>query len=202
MLDRTIEFKNIIMRCDCIKNIEDIKLPIGYNFKTFEIGDEKQWARLEYKVGDFDTINEAIDYFKMNYMNDIDEIKKRCILVVNKNNQIVSSCIAWKDKKDDKDVASLHWLITDETCQNRGIGTATLLKTLQTFKKLGEIPVYIHTQPWSYKAIYLYNKYGFKITKKDYFASYENQFDEAIKILENLFDKSKMQEIKTNIESR
>ena len=186
MLDKTIEFKNVIMRCDYIKDIEDIKLPVGYKFKTFEVGDEKQWGILEYKIGDFDTINEAIDYFKMNYMNDIDKLKKRCVLVVNENNKIVSSCIAWKDKKDNKNVASLHWLITDETYQNKGIGTATLLKTLQIFKNFGEIPVYIHTQPWSYKAIYLYNKYGFKITKTDSFASYENQFDEAMRILENL----------------
>lgn len=111
----------------------------------------------------------------------------------------ISSCIAWKDKKDNKEVASLHWLVTDEQHQNKGIGTATLLKTMQIFEMFDEKPIYIHTQPWSYKAIYLYNKYGFKITKKDYFGDYENQYKEAIKILEKLYDNEKIKEIKNNV---
>ena len=39
MIDRTIPFYNIIMRCDRILPIE-FKLPEGYSIRTYQSGDE------------------------------------------------------------------------------------------------------------------------------------------------------------------
>ena len=55
MLDRNIPFYNTILKCENYTNSEII-LPQGYHFKNYQTGDEKAWARSEYKIGDFITL--------------------------------------------------------------------------------------------------------------------------------------------------
>ena len=42
------------------------------------------------------------------YCQSIIDIRKRCIFVLNQEEQIVGSCIAWKDNKGNQTVVSLH----------------------------------------------------------------------------------------------
>lgn len=48
-------------------------------------------------------------------------------------------------------------------------------------------PIFLHTQPWSYKAINLYNKFGFSILKSKTFSNYVNEYNDAVKILKDLY---------------
>lgn len=52
-----------------------------------------------------------------------------------------------------------------------------------TFKKLQENSW--KTQPWSYKAIKLYNDFGFNICKKDSFCDVENEYEFAMPVLKH-----------------
>ena len=182
MLDRSIPYYNLILKCDKICTTS-VSLPEGYSFKMYDVGDEKHWAKLENKIGDFSSIEEAEMYFKTNYCNQIDELKNRCVFVVDTHGDIVGSCIAWHDSKDNDIVASLHWLVVSSEHQGKHIGSAICQKVMDIFNEHGESPVYIHTQPWSYKAILLYIKLGFKIQKTDTFSHYDNQYKKAIKTL-------------------
>lgn len=172
-----------------------ISLPKGYSFKMYDVGDEKYWAKLEYEIGDFSSVEEAEMYFKTNYYNQFDELKKRCVFVVDACGNVVGSCIAWHDLKDNDTVASLHWLVVSPEHQGKYIGLALCQKILEIFNEHREAPVYIHTQPWSYKAILLYIKLGFKIQKTDTFSRYENQYKKAIKTLKNLLSENQFNQI-------
>lgn len=57
---------------------------------------------------------------------------------------------------------------------------------MQLFVSKHELPVYIHTQPWSYKAILLYIAQGFRLQRTDTFSYYENQFEKAMKTLKGI----------------
>ena len=199
MIDRSIPYYNLILKCDKICTAS-VLLPEGYSFKLYEVGDEKYWAKLEYEIGDFSSIEEAEMYFKANYCNQIDELKKRCVFVVDDKGNVVGSCIAWHDLKGNNTVASLHWLVVSPKHQGKHIGLALCQKVMQIFKKYGETPVYIHTQPWSYKAILLYIKLGFKIQKTDTFSHYENQYKKAIKTLENILTEKQILILNQNTE--
>ena len=177
-----------------------ISLPKGYNFKMYDVGDEKYWAKLEYEIGDFSSIEEAEMYFKTNYCNPIGELKKRCVFVVDAYGDVVGSCIAWHDSKDNDTVASLHWLVVSQEHQGKHIGLALCQKVLEIFNKHRETPVYIHTQPWSYKAILLYIKLGFKIQKNETFSHYENQYNKAIETFKNVLSKEQFNKIVNNSE--
>ena len=69
MLDKTIPFYRIIMRCDRVLPME-IKLPQGYSIRTYQPGDEDAWAALECAIGDFATREEALALFSQRYLAD------------------------------------------------------------------------------------------------------------------------------------
>ena len=60
MLDRTIPFCNTIMKCSDAEKYA-VKLPEGFSIVSYQDGDEKEWAKLEYAVGDFGSVQEAED---------------------------------------------------------------------------------------------------------------------------------------------
>ncbi len=194
MIDRSIPYYNMILKCNEIC-LTSVLLPEGYSFKTYNKGDEKHWAELEYEIGDFSSVEEAETYFRRNYCKQIDELKKRCVFVVDDKGNVVGTCIAWHDLKDKATVASLHWLVVSPKHQGKHIGLALCQKVMEIFKKSGEFPVYIHTQPWSYKAIFLYTKLGFKIQKTDTFSYYENQYVQALETLKTILTESQITQL-------
>lgn len=196
MLDRSIPYYNIILKCNSYHPSKTM-LPKGYYFRNYTEGDENAWARLEYEIGDFSSIDEARKYFIDTYCEHLSELKKRCIFAVNDNNKIIGSCIAWKDKKDGQTVSSLHWLVVSPHYQGKKIGTTLCCKTMELFNKLNEFPVYIHTQPWSYKTIFLYIHQGFLLQITDTFANYDNQYLLAMKTLKNILSKQQYTELVT-----
>ena len=74
----------------------------------------------------------------------------------------------------------------DEKYHGKGLGRALCCAVMNTFKAQEKLPVYIHTQPWSWKAIFLYLSLGFKLQKSDSFSHYVNQYDEAIITLKKI----------------
>ena len=181
MLDRSIPYKNIIMRCDNFKPLHDTSN--GITVRTYRSGDEKHWADIEYSIGDFLSVNEAERYFITHY--NTDEIFSRCFFAEDKDGNVIGTCIAWYDLKGDETVSSLHWLAVSPEYQHIGAGKALINAVMRYYFKNGLMPVYLHTQPWSYKAIALYLSAGFKISKTDTFADYKNEYSEAISILKN-----------------
>ena len=67
MLDRTIPFYNTIMKCEGFSHRENI-LPEGFSIASYQPGYEKEWARLEYSTGDFESPGEAENYFVETYL--------------------------------------------------------------------------------------------------------------------------------------
>lgn len=188
MLDRSIPFYNIILKCSRYRS-GSIVLPHGFSFRKFENGDEKAWAALEYAVGDFASEDEAEQYFVTAYCQNPDDIRERCIFMVNEKDEAVGSCIAWKDWKNNQAVPSLHWLVVLPAYQGRSLGRALCRKTMESFWHKGEFPVYIHTQPWSYKAVFLYIQEGFLLQITDTFSDYQNQYEQAIGVLKEIVTK-------------
>ncbi len=185
MLDRTIPFYNTILKCENYAPVNVI-LPQGYSLRFYHPGDEKAWADLHCETGDFTTPAEAEAYFLETYCQSGSDIKSRCVFAVNPKGDIVGSCIAWHDKRGPKTVASLHWLVVTEKEQGKKLGTALCHRVMRIFTDRGELPVYVHTQPWSYAAILLYIHLGFKIQRTDTFSHYENQYAASMTTLKQL----------------
>ena len=185
MLDRTIPLYNTILRCDNYR-YKEVNLPHGFSIVSYKNGYEKAWAELEFSVGDFDSPEEAQNYFVKSYTQNQEALLRNVRFLLNEDNTVIGSCIAWQDKRIDSFVASLHWLIVDEKYQGMGLGKALCCETMNIFEEQGRFPVYIHTQPWSYKAIFLYLSLGFKLQKTDTFSHYTNEYHKAISTLKQV----------------
>ena len=181
MLDRTVPFYNTILRCDHYL-AKDTALPNGYSVVTYKPGYEKAWAELEYSVRDFDSAGEAEEYFVSTYLKDTDKTDN-ILFLKDAEDKIIGSCIAWQDGRNGALVSSLHWLIVDEDHQGMGLGKALCCAVMNIYAGKGAFPVYIHTQPWSWKAILLYVSLGFKLQKNDTFSHYVNQYNDAMRTL-------------------
>lgn len=197
MLDRSIPFYNTILKCESYKDIE-IALPIGYYIRHYHTGDEKAWAKLEYEVGDFSSVNEAEKYFISQYGQNADDLRDRCFFITDKQEHVVGSCIAWKDSRGTEQVASLHWLVVSPDHQGKKLGKALFQRVMKVFQEKNEFPVYIHTQPWSYVAILLYVRQGFKLQMTDTFSHYENQYAQAMDTLKKILTVPQYDELISN----
>lgn len=184
MLDRSIPFYNTILRCDQYQHRE-VDLPSGFSIVSYKKGYEKEWAKLECSVGDFDSLNEAESYFVATYLQN-QELFDNILFLLNEEQAVIGSCIAWQDNRQGSMVSSLHWLIVDGKYHGMGLGKALCCATMNIYEEQDSLPVYIHTQPWSWKAIFLYISLGFKLQKSDAFSHYVNEYDKAMAILKKI----------------
>lgn len=187
MLDRSIPFYNTILRCDNYR-YRDVLLPDGFSIVPYKEGYEKAWAGLEFSVDDFDSLEEAENYFICSYMQDRELLLRNARFLLNSEQMVIGSCIAWQDRRRDVFVPSLHWLIVDDAYQGRGLGRALCCEIMNIFEEQGQFPVYIHTQPWSWKAIFLYLSLGFKLQMTDTFSHYTNEYHQAMNTLKGIVD--------------
>ena len=178
MLDRTIPFYNTIMKCSEYR-YRHVELPDGFSIVSYQDGYEKEWAKLEYSIGDFDSVAEAEKYFTETYLRNT-ELFPNILFALNREHAVVGSCIAWQDPRGMDSVSSLHWLVVDEIYRGTGLGKALASAVMNIYAEHGALPVYVHTQPWSWKAILLYLSLGFKLQKTDTFSHYENEYGKAM----------------------
>ncbi|MBQ8954667.1 MAG: GNAT family N-acetyltransferase [Clostridia bacterium] len=197
MLDRSIPFYNTIMRCDGYDR-QRVALPAGYRIAAYRPGNEYDWARLECAVGDFDSADEAAAYFRDKYLTGGD--REDILFLVDGAGAVVGSCIAWTDRRGDEPVNSLHWLVVDEAHQGRGCGRALCAAVMNRFYLRNRQPIYIHTQPWSWKAILLYASLGFRLQKTDTFGAYVNQYEDALNTLRGVLTEEQVQALAARLE--
>jgi GNAT superfamily N-acetyltransferase len=164
MLDKTIPYFGVIMVKDNIKEYPKYNLPNGYSFCMYEDGYENYWAKLEYRVGEFNSFEAAFEYFDSEFIRNKEELYKRCIFVKNEAGEIIATASIWYGNHfGDKLMQRIHWVAVDPDYQGNGIAKALITKTLDTFNELGLGDIlYLTTQTWSFKAINIYMKFGFK----------------------------------------
>ena len=178
MPDRTIPFYNTIMKC-ADYSPGRVELPDGFSIVPYQRGYEKEWARLEYAIGDFDSPEAAEKYFAETYLQN-PALFPNILFLSDRDRGIVGSCIAWQDRRGENSVSSLHWLVVQEQDQGIGLGRALCTAVMNIYAEHRAFPVYIHTQPWSWKAILLYCSLGFRLQKTDTFSHYVNEYGKAM----------------------
>ena len=186
MLDKSIQYYDILMKREKGCPYEKYMLPEGYDFVSFKSGDEKEWAEIETSVGEFDKEVDALTYFQSDYLPFKGEIERRCFFVVDKHHRKIATCTIWWCYTGYRRDPWLHWVAVMPEYQGLGIGKALLSECMRKLLDIeGDRDTFLHTQTWSYKALNIYRKMGFKITDEKGLAGYENNDREkAIALLE------------------
>lgn len=83
MLDKTIKYYEVIMKREKGTPLLEYLLPEGYRYVMYSPGDELSWAEIETSVGEFNKVEDALEYYSKKYLPYIDELKRRCLFVEN-----------------------------------------------------------------------------------------------------------------------
>jgi ribosomal protein S18 acetylase RimI-like enzyme len=121
-------------------------------------------------------------FFQKVYLDKIEVFYTNCLFVCDSQDLPIATCFAWKayDK-----LTTIHWFKVRKSYEGLGIGRALLSYIMQSLPK-SEFPVYLHTQPSSYRAIKLYTDFGFELLSDPVIGTRTNDLAECLPILQEV----------------
>lgn len=179
---------NLFMMCPTLNNEAVRKLPEGFHVRYCRENELDIWKAIHFdtpelakKHYDFMT-----GYFTTVYSPKKDLFYRKCLFVCNKDDKPVGTCFVWKSYNT---IYTLHWFKVLEEYEGRGIGRALLSIVMKSLPK-EKYPLFLHTQPSSYRAIKLYSDFGFGLLSDPVIGSRQNDLDECLPILEKYMPES------------
>jgi ribosomal protein S18 acetylase RimI-like enzyme len=184
--------KNIFMCCEKINKKALTQIPDGYIIRTLYKTELETWKSLPFDNNYTGIYKKFMDdYYNRVYKIRENEFYNKCIVVCDKNNEVIGTCFLWKLYE----INTLHWLKVKKEYEGKGIGRALISKATENINK-DDFPVFLHTQPESYRAIKLYSDFGFKIITNKKIGNRINNINECITILKEKMPKEYYRNIK------
>lgn len=187
MIDNSIAYKSIIMRCDQIEKSAFLELSSEVEIEFYQKGMEDVWVHVQKRAAEFvkESDEQVKAYFMERYGRKQSELQNRCIFLKDiHKGEYIGTCMAWFEAKGDKIVPVLHWLAVADDYSGRGYARMLITQVMILFEKYAPGQrIYLHTQPCSYRAIKLYNDFGFCMSRYDVYGTAVNEYTEAMEVL-------------------
>lgn len=186
--------KNLFMMCSALNLAAVRKLPPGYHIRKCRDDELEIWMDFP-----FDDPLEAKRYrgFMSSYFQNVYADKKKeffdkCLFVCDLQDRPIGTCFAWRayDK-----ITTIHWFKVLKPYEGKGIGRALLSYVMQSLSD-SEFPVFLHTQPSSYRAIKLYADFGFELLSDPSIGTRTNDLEECLVILQEVMPSDAFQALK------
>ncbi len=162
-LDKSIQHIGVIMEKFDANIYPRFELPLNYSFVNYYEGLEKEWTRLQLEVEQVDALEEAEEQFSKEFLPYKEDLYKQMIFVKNDKDEVVATSCIWNGRMFGDDRMRIHWVAVSPKYQGLGISKAMMTKLLDIYNELGnERYIHLTSQTWSYKAINIYIKFGFK----------------------------------------
>ena len=173
-----IENANLFMMCTALNTSAATSLPRGYSFRRIRPDELDIWKRMPFN--DNETADAYYGYmsewFERVYAPRASVFYDNCIFVCDINDTPVGTCFFWHAYGV---LPTLHWFKVIKPLEGKGIGRALLSEVM----KDAEYPIYLHTQPGSYRAIKLYTDFGFALLRDPVIGNRKNDIDIALPYL-------------------
>lgn len=180
--------KNIFMMCPRLNLQAIAPLPTGYSLRCCQRNELELWLAMPY-----DTHEEYLKHksYMQQFYNNVYRPQEHlfyqnCLFVCNQQNQPIATCMAWPAYGGQ--ITTLHWFKVKKPYEGQGIGRALLAAVMQNILA-GQYPVFLHTQPASYRAIALYSSFGFYLLQGGPVGKRNNQLAECLPILQQYMTK-------------
>ena len=162
-MDRSVPYLEVILEKTDTSVYPKYELPAGFSFSQYKPGFDKQWATLNYDITHTESLEEAETIFREEFMKDFESLKQKMVFAVDENNNLAGVGAIWDGNDFGEIHQRLHWIAVAAQYQNRGIAKAVISKALDIYNNLGYNGyIYLTSQTWSYKALNIYMKFGFK----------------------------------------
>lgn len=193
-MEEQIPDKNLFMMCRKLENDAVITLPKDFHVRNCRKNELDTWKAIH-----FDTSELAMEYynFMTEYFNDVylpkgELFYQRCMFVCDQNDKPIGTCFLWKSYNA---IWTLHWLKVSKEYEGKGIGRALLSIVMKGLSE-SEYPIFLHTQPSSYRAIKLYSDFGFCLLSDPVIGDRQNDLEECLPILQKYMPRSDFEELK------
>jgi len=188
VLDKSVPYIPVTMKREAGLPIPAFPLPEGYNFLMYEPGMEKDWARIEASVGEFDCEMDALLYFRETFLPFGAELPRRCMFIAAPCGELVGTATAWWNYVGCRRHPQVHWVAVKPAHQGRGLGKALTAEVLRLMEAVdGEGVYYLGTQTNSHVAIRIYEWAGFHVTdERNVIGRPNDQYNEAITLLDEI----------------
>ena len=188
LLDKTIPYIPVVMRRDSGHSLPVCPLPEGFQYQKYQPGFEKDWARIEASVDEFECEMDALIHFQKSFMPYSTELPRRCFFVATAEGKRIGTATAWWDYVGQRRYPLIHWVAVKPDFQGKGLGKALIAEVLRLMTTIdGDGIFYLRTSTYSHKAIQLYERVGFYLVKeKEVFGRPNAQYEEAVALLQTL----------------
>ncbi|MFE7062831.1 GNAT family N-acetyltransferase [Sutcliffiella sp. NPDC057660] len=186
---------NIFMMCPSLNREALTELPEGFHVRNLRKDEMDIWMAMPFD--DPETAKEykpfMEDFFDTTYGLSEELFFEKTLVVCDKYGESVATCLLWKAYGL---FYTIHWFKVLPSYEGKGIGRA-LLSIIMKDLKQEDYPVYLHTQPGSYRAIKLYSDFGFDLLSGEKFGSRPNELEESLPFLEKYMPKRDFEKLRT-----
>jgi ribosomal protein S18 acetylase RimI-like enzyme len=181
MKEAEIPDRNIFMMCESLNRTTLSELPIGYSLRNCRSDELDTWKKMPFDNPDLATEYDRFmtDYFTVTYGGKEEHFFARTLFVCDDRDKPIATCLTWKAYDE---FNTIQWFKVLKECEGQGIGRALLSIVMQKLERC-DYPVYLHTQPSSFRAIKLYSDFGFSLLSDDKIGIRTNDLDECMPIL-------------------
>lgn len=192
--EEEIPDKNIFMICEALNSNALSELPAGYFVRSCRRDELDVWKAMPFDSPELakEYAGFMTDFFRTVYGGKEEMFFDRTLFVCDAHDKPVATCLLWKAYDE---FNTIHWFKVLKEYEGRGIGRALLSIIMRDLKR-SDYPVYLHTQPGSFRAIKLYSDFGFSLLSGERFGSRKNDLYECLPILEEFIPKKYFQNLK------
>jgi ribosomal protein S18 acetylase RimI-like enzyme len=194
MKEEEIPDINIFMMCEALNHTALTELPVGYSLRNCRPDELGLWRTMPFDNPDLAKEYDGFmtDYFTVTYGGKEELFFAKTLFVCDQQDRPIATCLSWKayDKFN-----TIQWFKVLKEYEGQGIGRALFSIIMRKLEK-HDYPVYLHTQPSSFRAIKLYSDFGFSLLSDDKFGVRKNDLDKCMPILEEFMPKEFFQELR------
>ena len=182
MKEHEIPDKDLFMMCRQLNRDALSSLPDGYHTRFCRPDELDLWKAIH-----FDSPHDVEEYrdFMTAYFDTVyapkgDQFFKTCLFVCQEDDDPIGTGFIWRAYDR---ITTVHWIKVLKAYEGKGIGRALLSILMQPVAE-ADYPVYLHTQPGSFRAIKLYSDFGFSLLSNPMIGHRENHLTECLPMLE------------------
>lgn len=161
-MDTSIPHIGVIMEKLNPAEYPQIPLPEGFSFIRYSDELRDAWVQMQLEVEQIDSIEDGKSEFHECYVKHKPEIINTCVFVTACDGNVAGTALLCDGSLFGDVRKRVHWVTVAPAYQNRGLCGAMLTKLMDMYNERGfKKCIYLTSQTWSYKAIGIYEKFGF-----------------------------------------
>lgn len=181
MKEEEIPDYNIFMACPQLNRQALSEIPAGYHIRNCREHELERWKAFPFDSDSLPAEHAGWmnQFVRETYGQNMDLFFRNTLLACDREDQPVATCSHWKAYGK---INTIHWFKTLKSHEGKGIGRALLSAIMQRFTG-HDYPVYLHTQPGSFRAIKLYSDFGFHLLRGGKLGARNNELEQSLPIL-------------------